>query len=195
LTLFEYLSIGVSLVLGLGVTLLLTSLLAAFRARRHVRMDWIPFAWAGYILAIQAQYFWAMWGLNARVEEWTVMSFGLPLLLAGIIFVAAALVLPSGHGEYPADLGIYFEQDGRWAVAALVARGAVAVLANSLVYNAGQASGEAVITPALIVGQMFVGVAFLVSKRRRSRAVATVLFGLILCATIVRVTPFTLPGE
>lgn len=62
MTLFEFLSIGVSLVLGLGVTLLLTSLLAAFRARRRVRLDWIPFVWAAYVLAIQGQYWWVTWG-------------------------------------------------------------------------------------------------------------------------------------
>lgn len=38
-------------------------------------------------------------------------------------------------GEYPADLGTYFEQDGKWAVAALVVRGAVAFGANVLVMD------------------------------------------------------------
>jgi hypothetical protein len=154
-------------------------------------MDWIPFAWAGYILAIQAQYFWATWSLNTRVE-WTVISFGLPLLLAGIIFVAAGLVLPSEHGEYPDDLGIYFEQDGRWAVAALVARAAVVQAANIALWGGGPPSAETLIFAMMIVGQMIAGVAFLFSKRRGPRAVATVLFGLILLVTVVSVTPFTL---
>lgn len=186
MTLFDFLSIGVSLVLGLGVTLLLTSLLAAFRARRRVRMDWIPFAWAGYILVIQAQYYWVTWGLHER-EEWTVVSFGIPLLLAGVIFVAAGLVLPSGHGEYPADLGTYFEQDGKWAVAALVVRGAVAFGANVLVMGGPALS----IVHGLVLSQVATALMFLLAKTRGLRVLATLLYGLMLSVTLVLATPFS----
>ena len=186
MTLFEYLSIGVSLVLGLGVTLLLTSLLAAFRARRHVRLDWIPFLWAGYVLAIQAQYYWATWALSDRTE-WTVFSFGMPLLLASVIFVAAGLVLPSGHGDYPSDLGVYFEQDGKWAIAALAARGAVAVGTNVFVMGASPVS----VVQGLILLQVAAAVFFLLVKTRGPKVASTLVYGVVLSITLVLATPFS----
>ncbi|NIV49407.1 MAG: hypothetical protein GWN46_22710, partial [Gammaproteobacteria bacterium] len=51
MTAFEFLSVALSFVLGLAVTLLLTSLLSAFRARHKTKLDWVPFVWAGYALA------------------------------------------------------------------------------------------------------------------------------------------------
>jgi hypothetical protein len=185
MTLFEFLSIGVSLVLGLGVTLLLTSLLAAFRARRRMRADWMPFVWAAYVLALQAQYWWGSWSLVDR-PEWTVVSFGIPLLLACLLFVAAGLVLPSGPGEYPADLREYFEQDGKYAVVALAARGAVAVGANVTVV------GEAVLTPLhfAIAAQVAAALLFVFAHTRRRRAWATLLYGIAVSASVIMATQF-----
>jgi hypothetical protein len=53
MTHFEFLSVALSFVLGLAVTVLLTSLLTAFRARRKTRMSWLPLTWAFYVLVIQ----------------------------------------------------------------------------------------------------------------------------------------------
>lgn len=53
MTHFEFLSVALSFVLGLAVTVLLTSLLTAFRARRMTRISWLPLTWAVYILIVQ----------------------------------------------------------------------------------------------------------------------------------------------
>lgn len=50
---FEFLSVALSFVLGLAVTLLLTSFLIAFRARRKTRLRWLPLTWAFYVLIMQ----------------------------------------------------------------------------------------------------------------------------------------------
>jgi hypothetical protein len=54
---FEFLSVGLSFVLGLGVTTVLLSLVKLFRVRATVRWDWIPLAWA--IMIFVAQIFCA----------------------------------------------------------------------------------------------------------------------------------------
>ena len=115
---FEFLALGVSLILGLVTTQLLTSFLAVFVNRRKIRIDWIPLVWAFYILVIEIQYYSAIWNLNT-ITEWTVLMSSTPLLLAGLIFLAAGLVLPSAHGDYPSDLGVYFQENRKWAIAAL----------------------------------------------------------------------------
>ena len=71
---FEFLSAGLSIVLGLAVTLLLTSLLTAFRARRRTRLSWLPFTWAAYVLIMQFDVWWEVYGL-ASLESWSVGAF------------------------------------------------------------------------------------------------------------------------
>ena len=70
MTAFEFLSVALSFVLGLAVTLVLTSLLAAFLARRETKLDWLPFTWAAYVLVYQFQYWWAIFELSS-FPEWT----------------------------------------------------------------------------------------------------------------------------
>lgn len=183
MTEFEYLSIGVGLILGLGVTMLLTSFLALFIARRNVRFDWIPIVWAFYILVIQIQYYSAMWNLNDKTV-WTTLDFSLPLLLASLIFLAAGLVLPSIHREYPPDLGVYFERDGKWAVVALIARGSVAIISNSFVM--GVTRGFSVVD-GFILAQIVAAIFFLCSKKRKFKVTFTLLYGLILMRTILTI--------
>lgn len=180
MTEFEFLAIGISLLLGLGATLLLTSLLTLFVNRRQVRIDWIPVTWAVYILIIQIQYYAATWNMNS-ITEWTFLTFAIPLLLAGLIFLAAGLVLPIGQGTYPSDLKVYFEQDGKWAVAALAMRGIVAVTANVAIMNNYQFNAVGV----LILLQIMIALSFLFSKQRKYQVIFTLLYGFVLFLTLV----------
>ena len=178
MTEFEFLAIGISLVLGLGATLLLTSLLTLFVNRRQVDIDWIPLVWAFYILIIQIQYYAATWNMNS-ITEWTFLTFAMPLLLAGLIFLAAGLVLPIGQGSYPSDLRVYFEQDGKWAVAALSVRGIVAIIANYAIMGNFEFSGLGI----LIFSQSIIALLFFISKQRKYQIAFTLLFGLVFFLT------------
>ncbi len=184
MTEFEFLAIGISLILGLGTTLLLTSFLTVFVNRQHVRVDWIPLAWALYILLIQIQYYAATWNLNS-VTDWTFITFALPLFLAGLIFLSAGLVLPIGQGVYPSDLGVYFEKNGKWAVAALALRGIVAILANYFVMAKEHSFS---IVDALILSQIIFATLFVISKKRKLQVAYTLLYGLVFFMTLTIVT-------
>ena len=61
--------------------------------------------WALYVLCIRFQYYAATWNLTTN-SEWTFMTFASPLILAGLIFLAAGLDLPIGQGAYPPNLQI-----------------------------------------------------------------------------------------
>ncbi len=134
MTIFDFAMVAVSLILGLGVTYLLESMVDVFRARGRCRMDWIPFIWTGCVLVQQFQFWWALYELNA-ISSLSVGVFSLLLFLAGLLFLAAALVLPSGEAEYPSDLGVYFNTDGSWAAAALALFNFTAFVANILIFG------------------------------------------------------------
>jgi hypothetical protein len=134
MTHFEFLTVALSFVLGLAVTVLLTSIVTAFRARRTTRMSWLPLTWAAYVLVIQFDVWWEIYGL-AAMEQWSVGAFILLLLVALLLFAAGALVLPTPGGDYPKDLKQYFDQDGRWGVAVVGSFQMLSIIANTALFD------------------------------------------------------------
>ena len=117
MTPFEFVTVALSLVLVLALALVLSSALAVFRARRDVRIDWLPVVWAVYIFVSQIQYWWGIFGLSS-LDDISGLMFGLMLLRPILLFLAGGLVLPSNPHRFRGDLREYFEKDGRWGVLA-----------------------------------------------------------------------------
>jgi hypothetical protein len=70
---FSYLSVLLSIILGLGLTQLLTAVGRLIRHRDRVRLDWLPLLWAAVLLVVYVQTWWAMFGLR-NVREWTFVA-------------------------------------------------------------------------------------------------------------------------
>jgi hypothetical protein len=186
MTHFEFLSVALSFVLGLAITVLLTSLLTAFRARRRTRMSWLPLIWAFYLLVIQFDVWWEVYGL-VSMESWTAGAFVLLLLIVLLLFAAGGLILPMRFGDYPEDLDEYFQQDGRWAVAVVGLFQAAAMVANTALFDVGVLGAMnlwnalAIVITAVVVG----------AKRRVIQGAATIAFGAWLAAYIWMFVPGT----
>lgn len=186
MTHFEFLSVALSFVLGLAVTVLLTSLLTAFRARRKTRMSWLPVTWAAYVLVMQFDTWWEVYGL-VSMESWTAGAFALLLLLVLELFAAGALVLPTGLGDYPEDLDEYFQEDGRWAVAVVAAYMVTAIFVNAALFDIG------IFEPMNIWNMVGVAITVIVigAKRRAIQGAATIAFGVWLGAYMWMFVPGT----
>ena len=91
---FRWISVLLSMVLGLGITRLLSSAVAVFRSRGYARLEWVPIAWAASIFIWQIQYWWAVIELAGMHETWLLVEFLALLGLALLLFVTAALILP-----------------------------------------------------------------------------------------------------
>jgi len=186
MTHFEFLSVALSFVLGLAVTVLLSSLLTAFRARRKTRMNWLSLTWAIYLLVIQFDVWWEVYSL-VTMEHWTAWGFVVLLAIVLELFAASGLALPTRLEDYPESLDEYFQEDGRWAVAVVGLFQATSLVANTALFDVA------------IFGFMNVwnilGVAITVvvvsAKRRGIQGLATVVFGAWLAAYIWIFVPST----
>jgi hypothetical protein len=109
---FSYLSVLLSIVLGLGLTQILTAVGRLIRHRDRVRVHWLPLLWAGLLLLIYVQVWWSMYGLRLR-REWTFLAFVVVLAQTATLYVMAAVALPE-EIEVNTDLGAYFDRQHRW---------------------------------------------------------------------------------
>src|SRR3954454_17396869 len=111
---FGYLSVLLSIIIGLAVTEILQGLRRRMISHVEVKMYWPTKLWLGTLLLICTQTWWAMFGLRER-QEW---EFGHSMVLLGqaiLLYLVCGIVLPEITGSEPIDVRAhYFRQRTRF---------------------------------------------------------------------------------
>jgi hypothetical protein len=132
---FTYLSVLLSLVLGLGITNLLTGLALLVRQRRRVALYWPVPVWIITLFLIHVQTWWAMFGLRTIVH-WGFGAFLIILLQPVALFVMTALITPDLSGPAPVDLRAAYFRENRWFFSALLMALCASLAKNRILYGA-----------------------------------------------------------
>ena len=115
---FDYLSVLLSIILGLGITQLLTGVGRLIQARDRVRVYWPALAWVGVLLLVHVQTWWTTFEMRERAD-WHFFAFLVVLLQPIVLYLLAALVLPdfgetgSADEEF-VDLRANYFANARW---------------------------------------------------------------------------------
>lgn len=118
---FQWIQGALGIIVALGMTRLIISVVHLWVARKVVKLDWIPFVWALNIFFLLLQFSWVFVSLEPIVKHW---SFGVFLMTLGFVltlFVASALVLPHTDAQAGKSLQDWFENDGRYSLLFLTA--------------------------------------------------------------------------
>jgi len=110
---FSYLSVLLSVILGLAVTEILQGFRALLLSRKQVRIYWPVIAWGVLILLVCFQNWWSMFGMRNR-HDWRFEQFAMVLLQTILIYMVAGLVFPEFTGEGAIDLKESFYAHRRW---------------------------------------------------------------------------------
>ena len=110
---FSYLSVLISIVLGLAITQVLQGYRTLLVARERVRFFGPTVGWGALLLVISVQMWWSMFGLW-RHGDWTFLQFAAVLLQVVLLYMLAALVVPDvGRDEY-VDLRKHYFAQAPW---------------------------------------------------------------------------------
>ncbi|MEO6690408.1 MAG: hypothetical protein ABIS07_11820 [Dokdonella sp.] len=110
---FSYLSVLLSIILGLSITQILKGFRGLMLARSHVRVYWPCLLWAILLLVIDVQSWWAMYELR-HYKDWTFLAFAIVLAQTIPLYLLAGLVLPDIRIESPVDLRTHYYDNHRW---------------------------------------------------------------------------------
>jgi hypothetical protein len=110
---FSYLSVLISIILGLAITQILQGLRGLVINRRHVAVYWPSVAWAGLLLLINVQAWWAMYGMRQKLT-WTFLEFAMVLLQVIVLYMLAGLVLPDLQSSNRTNLKQHYFEQARW---------------------------------------------------------------------------------
>ena len=87
---FSYLSVLISVILGLAVTQILKGFRGILLSRTRIRIYWPVIAWAALLLLICVQSWWAMFELR-HYQPWTFAAFAVVLLQTILTYMLAGL--------------------------------------------------------------------------------------------------------
>jgi hypothetical protein len=110
---FSYLSVLISIVIGLAITQILQGYRTLLISRRRVRFFAPTLAWGGLLLLMAVQSWWAMFGMRQHAS-WTFLQFAIVLLQAILLYLLAALVIPDVGNEQDTDLKEHYFGQTRW---------------------------------------------------------------------------------
>jgi len=110
---FSYLSVLISVILGLAVTQILKGFRGILLSRARVKIYWPVLGWAALLLLLCFQHWWAMFGMRHR-HDWTFEQFGIVLLNVIFIYMVAGLVFPDFFGDEVVDLKENFYAHRGW---------------------------------------------------------------------------------
>jgi len=174
---FSYLSVLLSVILGLAVTQILQGFRALLLSRRRVQIYWPVIAWGLLILLVCFQNWWSMFGMRNR-HDWSFGQFGMVLSQTVLIYMVAGLVFPEFQGEKAIDLKESFFAHRRWFFALGFSTVALSVAKNVVLDgrlpNSKDLAFHAVFAVALCSG------ALLSSERYHKALVIFVLVAFIL---------------
>ncbi|MBA2936079.1 hypothetical protein HZF05_18510 [Sphingomonas sp. CGMCC 1.13654] len=122
---FSYLSVLLSIIIGLAITQVLQGYRAMLLARRRVKLFAPTIIWSVLILVLATQSWWSSFGLT-DVRVWTFGVFGLILLQTVLLYMLAAIVLPDA-GEGVIDLAVHYREHVTAFFAIMLAMLAVSV--------------------------------------------------------------------
>lgn len=116
MTLFEYLTVAISIVLGFSLTHLLANARNVFASGRR---DWINSTFYLLLLISHPQMWWAFWDLQFY-DKWNFLSFIFILLGPALLYMASTSLVPAGKASDIA-WGNHFSEARYWVYGLFVA--------------------------------------------------------------------------
>ncbi len=115
---FDYLTILISIVLGLAIANVLARFATVVTARERVNFYWPSIAWAIWIFFICVQHWWAQWSVR-HTEHWNFGTYWLQLLVPFDLFLLSALALPERDEDGKIDLREWYFRNRAWFFAVM----------------------------------------------------------------------------
>ena len=116
MTIFEFLTVAISIVLALGLSLLISSIPHVFAPQKR---DWLHALLFLLFIFFHIVVWWRVWMLNA-VTSWNILQFTI-LIGSPLSLYLGATALVSGAPAQIDDWKTYFLDRSQWVFAALAA--------------------------------------------------------------------------
>jgi len=120
---FEYVSVLISIILGLGISQLVTGVADIVHQWDQVKLYWPHMLWIGFIFFLHIQEWWALYELRT-LTSWQLSTFLFAILYPINLFILARILFPFGSVDRETDFKEFYFQNFRrifvWAITSVV---------------------------------------------------------------------------
>jgi hypothetical protein len=130
---FSYLSVLISIILGLGITEVLQGFRGLMHARSRTVVYWPVIAWGILIIVVSVQGWWSMFGYR-EITDWTFLQFSVVLLQTIAIYLLASLALPEPkRDDEVIDQRKHYYESRKWFFGLLLSLIVISILKSLVV--------------------------------------------------------------
>jgi len=181
---FEIIVTLFTIVYGLMLTDLFTSLHKLIRARKIVKWNWLPLLTSWYLFLLILKNWWAMAISGNSLEEYSILSFLAYGHLMILLYLLVSAVLPDVIPKKGVDLKEYYFQHHRYFWGLMAAVGLIPILI-SIVPKLIHSSSIGISNIIVFTINLMLTILLVISKRYWIHSVLVILFTLITLLEIV----------
>ncbi len=156
---FEFVTVLISIILGLGITTILTGVAERIKHFHRTKLYSPYVIWISIVFMLHIYEWWNSFTLRA-IEVWSLPMFLFILLYPIVLYVLAHLLFPSNNDQQFNAKEFYFVNYRRYYFIAIVLI-LLSVLHNLFIEHLGITSQTGQLTALLII------VAFIISKTKK----------------------------
>ncbi|MBC5799448.1 MAG: hypothetical protein GIX03_03245 [Candidatus Eremiobacteraeota bacterium] len=110
---FSYLSVLLSIIIGLGMSHLLGAMVRVIHNRSGTALYLPSIVWAANLFLLLTLVWWADFNLT-RHQHWTFPIFLCTLSIPAAVYAASGLILPTGEAQTQTNMRSAYEENRRW---------------------------------------------------------------------------------
>ena len=178
MSLFEFLMVLVSIIVGLGIAEVLTGIARQVRYRREIKWYWLHSCGVALVTVALLQSWWELWELRHTVE-WVFYSMVLMLVSPAALYLIAHLAFP--EGGQATDMRVYYYDQMRpiWWFAVLSTM--ASVLFRPIAFGSSLVNLDNIVPSLLVAG--FIALA--ASRNAVLHSIVVPLFLLLLIGDVL----------
>lgn len=133
---FEYVTVLISIILGLGITQILTGIADLFHKIERVRFYWPHLLWVGFVLILHIQEWWVTYELK-NYQPWRLPTFLFIMLYPVNLFLLARMLFPSNLKGKIIDLKEFYLKNYRKIFLLLILSALQSIAYNIIILHLG----------------------------------------------------------
>ncbi len=132
---FEFVTVLISIILGLGITQIMSGIADLIHQWKMVRLYWPHLLWIVLVFVLHVQDWWLLYQLKG-ISTWRLPGFLFQVLYPISLFIMARLLFPM-TAESQTDMRSYYFENYRKFFAMVMVLTAVSAAENIMYHNLG----------------------------------------------------------
>lgn len=164
---FEFVTVLISIILGLGITQIMSGLADLIHQWKEVRLYWPHLLWIALVFILQVQDWWLLYQLKS-ITNWQLPVFLVQVLYPISLFILARILFPLSADGKSTDMRVYYLENYRKFFVMVMILSVVSAIENIVFHGLG-------VDGWLVNGVLFLSLGALASRKSLPEAMHKVL--------------------